>query len=135
EAIVHGLCEVIERDAAALVSDGAEHAAERRLDIESIDDPDCRAAVDAIRGAGLELAVWDITSDLGIAAFACQILEGPDGPGLVALPAEGHGCHPDRGVALLRALTEAAQTRLTAIAGGREDITRARYRAGAESER
>jgi len=38
-------------------------------------------------------------------------------------------------VALLRALTEAAQTRLTAIAGGREDITRARYRAGAESER
>jgi ribosomal protein S12 methylthiotransferase accessory factor len=32
------------------------------------------------------------------------------------------GCHPAREVALLRALTEAAQSRLTLIAGSRDDV-------------
>ncbi|HEV7515142.1 MAG TPA: YcaO-like family protein, partial [Thermoanaerobaculia bacterium] len=35
--------------------------------------------------------------------------------------------HPTRGVALLRALTESAQCRLTAIAGARDDMPRSRY--------
>lgn len=39
----------------------------------------------------------------------------------------GHGCHPDRQVALLRALTEAAQTRLTLISGLRDDFGRETY--------
>jgi ribosomal protein S12 methylthiotransferase accessory factor len=34
------------------------------------------------------------------------------------------GCHPTRQIALIRALTEAAQTRLTVISGARDDITR-----------
>jgi ribosomal protein S12 methylthiotransferase accessory factor len=37
------------------------------------------------------------------------------------------GCHPTRRIALLRALTEAAQGRLTAIAGSRDDLPRAEY--------
>ena len=39
----------------------------------------------------------------------------------MAHDAEGMGCHPDRSVALLRALTEAAQARLGSISGGRDD--------------
>jgi len=35
--------------------------------------------------------------------------------------AEGMGCHPDRNVALLRALTEAAQDRLASISGARDE--------------
>ena len=34
----------------------------------------------------------------------------------------GAGCHPDTAVALTRAITEAAQSRLTAIAGSRDDL-------------
>jgi len=34
----------------------------------------------------------------------------------------GMGCHPSRGIAPLRALTEAAQTRLTTISGSRDDL-------------
>ena len=34
----------------------------------------------------------------------------------------GSGCHADRDVALLRAITEAAQSRLTRISGAREDF-------------
>jgi ribosomal protein S12 methylthiotransferase accessory factor len=37
------------------------------------------------------------------------------------------GCHPTRRIALLRALTEAAQGRLTAISGSRDDLPRAEY--------
>jgi ribosomal protein S12 methylthiotransferase accessory factor len=40
----------------------------------------------------------------------------------------GAGCHLDRTIALCRALTEAAQSRLTAIAGSRDDLGRQRYR-------
>jgi ribosomal protein S12 methylthiotransferase accessory factor len=39
----------------------------------------------------------------------------------------GFGCHPDRPVALLRALTEAAQGWLTTVAGSRDDMTRDEY--------
>jgi ribosomal protein S12 methylthiotransferase accessory factor len=37
-------------------------------------------------------------------------------------PAAGMGCHPARAIALLRALTEAAQSRLTRITGSRDDL-------------
>jgi ribosomal protein S12 methylthiotransferase accessory factor len=40
--------------------------------------------------------------------------------------AKGTGCHPAREIALLRALTEAAQSRLTVISGSRDDLTDAR---------
>src|SRR5262249_43983780 len=36
-------------------------------------------------------------------------------------------CHPRREIALLRAVSEAAQSRLTLIAGSRDDITRMDY--------
>ena len=42
----------------------------------------------------------------------------------------GAGCHPDHAVALARALTEAAQSRLTLIAGSRDDCPPAYYFAG-----
>jgi ribosomal protein S12 methylthiotransferase accessory factor len=42
--------------------------------------------------------------------------------------AVGSGCHPVREIALLRALTEAAQSRLTAISGSRDDMPRDQYR-------
>jgi ribosomal protein S12 methylthiotransferase accessory factor len=37
------------------------------------------------------------------------------------------GCHPSRAIALQRALTEAAQTRLTLIAGSRDDLVADAY--------
>ncbi len=43
-------------------------------------------------------------------------------------PELGFGCHADRDVALSRALTEAAQARLTVISGARDDIGAGGYR-------
>jgi YcaO-like protein with predicted kinase domain len=47
----------------------------------------------------------------------------------------GLGCHVDIGVALLRALTEAVQSRLTLIAGSRDDLSRRDYRIDAAPPR
>jgi len=49
-------------------------------------------------------------------------------------PSSGAGCHPRRGVALLRALTEAAQSRLTVIAGSRDDVEATKYDAASARE-
>jgi ribosomal protein S12 methylthiotransferase accessory factor len=128
EALSHALCEVVERDALALwqVSAPAVRQA-TRVDLVTVDDADCRAVLDRFEQAGLAAAVWEITSDIGIAAFTCTVVEREDDR-LRSLPAaSGHGCHPTRAVALLRALTEAAQSRLTTIAGSRDDMRRATY--------
>jgi YcaO-like protein with predicted kinase domain len=122
EAILHGTCEVIERDAATLFSLDGQLLEARRLDLDSINDGDCRATLTKLVNAGLAVAVWDVTTDIAVAAFQCQIMERTAGHHGVAIPAEGHGCHPNRAAALVRALTEAAQARVTAISGARDDI-------------
>lgn len=128
EAISHGICEVVERDANTVWSLRPEEKQdENRLDLASVDDELCQEIIGKFENAGLAVAVWDITSDIGIAAFACCIV--PQQEGAMWHPSVdwGHGCHPDRQVALLRALTEAAQTRLTLISGLRDDFGRETY--------
>ncbi len=73
--------------------------------------------------AGMSVGIWEITTDIGIPVpvFRSLIAEGHRGPALMMGSAEGMGCHPDRGVALLRALTEAAQDRLAVISGARDE--------------
>jgi YcaO-like protein with predicted kinase domain len=129
EAISHAICEVVERDATTLGFFAAAKAKERsRVDLDSVDDPDCRGVLDTYQRAGFAVGVWEVTSDVGIAAFVCAIVErNADGVVRPFSAAEGRGCHPTRRVALLRALTEAAQSRLTAIAGSRDDLSRSDY--------
>jgi ribosomal protein S12 methylthiotransferase accessory factor len=77
--------------------------------------------------AEVAVAIWEMTSDVGIPSFACRIIERTDNPWRLLYAAEGTGCHPLREIALLRALTEAAQSRLTMISGSRDDTDRAEY--------
>jgi YcaO-like protein with predicted kinase domain len=128
EAVSHGLCEVIERDASALFRFSDLDAQEaRRVDLDSVVDPGCRSLLDQYVGADVSVGVWDMTSDVGVAAFRCVILDRGNNPFRRLGPIEGMGCHPVREVALSRALTEAAQGRLTLIAGSRDDNLRDRY--------
>jgi ribosomal protein S12 methylthiotransferase accessory factor len=130
EAVSHALCEIVERDASARFA--ARHDEQReacRLDLRSVDDADCRAVLERYHRAGVDVAVWDVTSHVGLAAFDCLIAEHSDDPNRMLSSARGMGCHPARQVALLRALTEAAQSRLTIIAGSRDDMGRASYAA------
>ncbi len=123
EAATHALCEVVERDAVALwqaMPLAAQDA--RALDLATVDDPTARAWQARIAAAGQALQVWDATSDLGLPVFIC-LLAGDDD----VQPELGFGCHVDRTVALLRAIGEAAQARLTVISGARDDLTPAGY--------
>jgi YcaO-like protein with predicted kinase domain len=118
EAISHGIHEVIERDASALWKHTPRRS-RRALDLKTVNDDACRWVLDQFARADIAVKVWDTTSDVGIASFTCLVL-GRDDDG--ADPEFAAGCHPARGIALLRALTEAAQARTTYIAGSRDDF-------------
>ena len=135
EAISHAICETVERDGATLHSVRApEDAASCRIDPRTVDDPGCGEALDRLDRAGMSVAIWDMTSDVGIPAFICRIAERRQPPVVTAYDAEGMGCHPDRSVALLRALTEAAQSRLGFISGARDDVAGWDYADGMDQE-
>ena len=128
EAISHGICEAVERDATTLWRLRSEAAKDNtRVDLDSIDDPDCRAVLEKYWRAGVSVAVWETTSDTRIPSFVCLIAESATNPLNPRLSTQGYGCHPARTIALLRALTEAAQCRLTYISGSRDDLGRSSY--------
>jgi YcaO-like protein with predicted kinase domain len=128
EAISHALCELVERDAYALwwLWDESARAA-RRIDLATVDDPDCRMVLNQYKSAGIAVAAWDMTTDVEIPSCVCIISSRSQAESEHLIAADGMGCHPSRNIALLRALTEAAQSRLTVIAGARDDLTRAAY--------
>lgn len=76
-----------------------------------------------------------MTSDVGVPVFRCQIVDERDDAMRRGLGVEGAGCHPSREVALSRALTEAAQSRVTLIAGARDDFKPSDYVALRDPER
>jgi ribosomal protein S12 methylthiotransferase accessory factor len=129
EATSHAICELVERDAMTLFQYAdAEERAARRVSLGSVDDDACRSVLELYARADVQVAVWDTTSDIGIPTFFCTILDREHGQWRALGPASGSGTHPCREVALLRALTEAAQARLTVIAGSRDDIGMVTYR-------
>lgn len=135
EALNSAICELVERDSIALWhAGGIRLQARSTLDLASITDPDCGALLDKFASAGFSVRVWNATSDIGIPAFLCRIRNPAPGDPRWLQRFQGSGCHPDRGIALIRALTEAAQTRLTYIAGIRDDLLPARYEEPANAE-
>ena len=132
EATSHAICELVERDAVTLWEySPRDQQQARKLDMRTIDDVACLSVLDKFAAAGIRVGVWDVTTDSGIPVFVCMIADDPSiGQSRPLASATGSGCHPCRGIALMRALTEAAQTRLTVIAGSRDDLNIATYRRG-----
>jgi len=121
EALLHGLCELVERDilafnffvdASAMVSDN--------------DLPECVLRLERqIHDAGMVLHLRATRNSFGVPFFEAFIVADDGDPISIA---RGSGVHPSRDVAAVRAITEAAQSRLTYIHGARDDLTeRAKY--------
>ena len=148
EAVCHGLAEVIERDAwtmaivrgmlvprirsiAACITAGAACRLSRIHDacpegqlfpiiaLSTLPAVASRLATHFL-AAGIRLVVRDITTDVRVPTFLAAGWE-PPGVGYTRFYS-GLGTHPDSRVALTRALTELAQSRLTVFQGVREDI-------------
>ena len=128
EAICAALLELIERDATTLWRQrSSTERASRRIDLETVDHEACRELIDRLTACGIAVSVWDVTTDIGVAAFLCRIEEAANNPQPRLGGFYGSGCHLARDVAFLRAVTEAVQTRLTYIAGSRDDLRRRDY--------
>ncbi len=126
EAILHGLLERVERDAHVLWQvSGPEARHLLSIAPEALGDPALDALVGRFRGAELDLRLFNITSDIAIPCFLALL--GPQGTatagGLRYVEVtSGCGAHPSASRAAIRAVTEAAQSRLTYISGARDDV-------------
>ncbi|MGH9773961.1 MAG: YcaO-like family protein [Candidatus Acidiferrales bacterium] len=128
EALIHAVSEVIEADALALWSFVGRNARrKRRILLETVDDPACQKTIKMYKEAGILVAAWNLTTDIGVPTFECQIVSKIDEPSRRLYATCGSGSHPSRNIALLRALLEAEQCRLTLIAGSRDDFSRKDY--------
>jgi len=121
EAIFHGIMEVVERDAWSIFE--AKKKPKSELNCEEVDNPLIRDILEKFSKVGIEVKLIDLTADINITTIAAvsddTILKDP------ALLTLGVGTHLDPDIAVIRALTEVAQSRATQIHGTREDTSRA----------
>ncbi|MGB9927439.1 MAG: YcaO-related McrA-glycine thioamidation protein [Methanosarcina sp.] len=119
EAILHGLLEVIERDAISKAQFSRDLGREIVL---TEADGYLYELTQKFKNADIELRVWLVPSDVGIptviAATDDTRLKDP------ALLVMGAGSHLKPEIAIARAITEAAQSRVVQIQGAREDTDR-----------
>jgi thioglycine synthase len=73
----------------------------------------------------IKLIIKDITTNINIPTFNVGCVEWISHD--YGYLAEGHGTHPDKRVALMRAVTEVSQTRVANIHGARDDLRKIRY--------
>ncbi|MDQ8706932.1 YcaO-like family protein [Streptomyces sp. LHD-70] len=136
EAVAHALYEVIERDCTASAA-AVPRSRRVYVDPASVDDPHCADLLRRIADGGARAEIVSVPNRWGLPCFACSISPAglpangfpshtADSPrpanGFPAAPAVGSGVHSSPGIALGRAVAKAAQNRLTALVGSRDDL-------------
>ena len=131
EAILHGMLEVIERDAWSIFE--LTHKNYAQIDLDSIESETVNDIINKFESEGIKIKLMDFTADVKIPTIAASADDTvTKDAGLLTL---GMGSHLDPEVAILRALTEVAQSRATQINGAREDTVRADFAREAGYER
>ena len=131
EAILHGIFEVIERDAWSIFE--LTHKNYSQINLDSIESELINDTIDKFESEGIKIKLMDFTADVKIPTIAASADDTiTRDAGLLTL---GMGTHLDPEVAILRALTEVAQSRATQINGAREDTVRADFAREAGYER
>lgn len=124
EATLHALYEVIERDAMAHVTRGAlsfPKGESRVIDLDTLPRGPVSILRDRLRQAEVHLTLVRVESLAPVWTF-WAVLTDPASPFSCSYVSVGHGSHLCPEVAAVRAITEAAQSRLTVIHGSREDL-------------
>ena len=129
EASLHAIYELIERDTASRISVNGKIELKESVDIidlESVDNSQVSDQLEKMGGNSKVLLIY-IKSPLNVYTFWSVLLNRSAMNSLSGLNI-GWGTHRDKSIAASRAITEAAQSRLTSIHGAREDvITKAGY--------
>ena len=131
EAVLHGIFEVIERDAWSIFE--LTHKNYAQIDTGSIESDVINQTINKFESNGIKIKLMNFTADIDIPTIAASADDTvTKDAGLLTL---GMGTHLDPEVAILRALTEVAQSRATQINGAREDTVRADFAREAGYER
>ena len=131
EAILHGIFEVIERDAWSIFE--LTHKNYSQINLDSIKSKLINKTLEKFESNGIKIKLMDFTADIKIPTIAASADDTiTKDAGLLTL---GMGTHLDPEIAILRALTEVAQSRATQINGAREDTVRADFAREAGYER
>lgn len=131
EAILHGIFEVIERDAWSIFE--LTHKNYAQINLETIESELINETIEKFTSKGINIKLMDFTADVKVPTIAASADDTvTKDAGLLTL---GIGTHLDPEVAILRALTEVAQSRATQINGAREDTVRADFAREAGYER
>ncbi|WP_432644474.1 YcaO-related McrA-glycine thioamidation protein [Methanobrevibacter sp.] len=131
EAILHGIFEVIERDAWSIFE--LTHKNYSQINLDSIKSELINKILEKFESNGIKIKLMDFTADIKIPTIAASADDTiTKDAGLLTL---GMGTHLDPEIAILRALTEVAQSRATQINGAREDTVRADFAREAGYER
>jgi len=124
EATLHGLYEVIERDAIARLTSGGftlPCGESRAVDLETLPAGPLAMLHTLLQRAEVSLKLIRVES-LAPASTFWAVLVDPQSPYACTCVNFGQGSHLSPTVAAVRAITEAAQSRLTFIHGSREDL-------------
>ena len=126
EAIAAGLYELVERDATTCCNVAQMKIGYRKpkVDLATISSSLVQDLLAKFRAAGLTPLLFDCTIDTAIPVYEAYCYAPTHEP---ISTGHGYGAHLDPEIAMLRALTEAAQTRAAAIAGTRDDFFPAYY--------
>lgn len=126
EAVMHGLCERVERDAGTLwLFRSDKDVFDCCVDPAALGEEAVDGLVKQIDKSGFQLRLFDISSDIGVPvmfAILAPKLDGYEQHWKHFDLSSGMGCHPSPARAAIRAITEAAQSRVTSITGARDDF-------------
>lgn len=126
EALCHAIYEVIERDALYHWSKLPENErATTSVNLDTINSLLNKTILENLSVDNQHVKIWDITSKLGIPTYHCVIQDTHPLRRLGIFG--GTGTHLLKEIALSRAMTEAAQSRLTLISGSRDDVFNDHY--------
>jgi ribosomal protein S12 methylthiotransferase accessory factor len=138
EATLHALYEVIERDAISRICvngrirlDG-EHC--KCVDLATVKDGPVRELIERLARADIKLVLLRVASCIPVDTFWAVLLDQKPF-GNCSTVNIGYGTHVSAEVGAVRAITEAAQTRLTYIHGAREDLHHEAYLSGESQSR
>jgi YcaO-like protein with predicted kinase domain len=120
DALVQGLCELVERDAVTVCQIAVDQGIDPpRVNPESFSG-NLKTIYDLCEAAGSTIYLFYCTIDIALPVFWSVLIDREHGLGRFA----GYGCHVNAHVAAERAMLEAVQSRAVYVSGARDDIMR-----------
>jgi ribosomal protein S12 methylthiotransferase accessory factor len=131
EAVCAALYEVVERDATWCWQTAFRKGTSPLVvDQATIDGPAIRQLLETLDRAGVDAHILWCPTDIGVPTFLAFVVDRERGAGTY----KGYGCHLDPEIAMIRAVTEAVQSRTVFVAGARDDLLRPVYEANKRAE-